>query len=366
VPGVRIAIDARAAADVPAGRGRYVRELLNGLARLDADHEFLLYAARPWTEGRLDERFRWQQVSAPGVAWPISAGRRMSAQAQVGLACTSYAMTVAWRVPGAVVVHDLAAFDRALRTPRGSLLERATLPLAMRRAQRFIAVSEATARQLGERYPRSRSRTVVVPEAASQHFTPSGDRAGDAAVLARHGVRTPFVLCVGTLEPRKNVPRLIDAFATLDPALVKGWTLVLAGASGWQTEATFEAVVRHADLVTTLGFVSDEDLACIYRQAAVFCYPSLYEGFGLPVLEAMQSGTAVITSATSSMPEVGGSAARYVDPYDTTDIRGALAELIQDEQYRQRLAIAGIDQARRFSWRETARATLEVLERIAR
>ncbi|MGD0198646.1 MAG: glycosyltransferase family 1 protein [Solirubrobacteraceae bacterium] len=361
---MRIAIDARAAAEVRAGHGRYLRELLAALGELDVDHEFLLFARAPWLDGALDERFVWRLVNAPTVAWPLRAGRAMSAEAAVALACTTYAMSAAWRVPGVVVVHDLAAFDRSLGTPRGSLLERVTLPLAVRRAQGFIAVSEATAHQLGERYPQTTARTVVIPEAASPRFSPAVDHR-DAAMLARYGIQTPFVLCVGTLEPRKNLPRLIAAFARLDATDRQDWKLVLAGASGWQTDATFEAVAQHGELVVTLGFVSDDDLARLYRQATVFCYPSLYEGFGLPVLEAMQSGTAVITSAVSSMPEVGGAAARYVDPYDTADISGALVELMRDEQHRRRLAAAGIEQSRNFSWQHTAQATLDVLERVA-
>lgn len=362
---MRIAIDARAAAEVPAGRGRYVRELINGLARIDADHDYVLYARRRWEQASLDDRFRWRTVRAVGLSWPLVVGRRMSREADVALACTSYSIAAPWRIPGAAIVWDLAPFDRSLKTPPGSLLERATLPIAIRRCGALIAISEATRDELSARFPQTRSKTVVAHPAADARFSPEPDE-DDEAALRRYGLRRPYVLATGTLEPRKNLPRLIEALAGIDEEVRRGWTLALAGAPGWQTDATFASVAAHAGLVETLGFVPDEDLACLYRQAEIFCYPSLYEGFGIPVLEAMQSGTAVLTSSVSSMPEVGGEAARYADPHDVPAIRGSLLELLGDPQLRRRCAAAGLLQAQRFSWAQTAQLVLEVLEDLAR
>jgi glycosyltransferase involved in cell wall biosynthesis len=361
---MRIAIEARAAAEVPAGRGRYVRELLKGLARTGGDHEFQLYGREPWSDPALDERFRWQRVEASSLRWPLVAGRRMAASADVGLACTSYAITAPWRMPGAAVVHDFVAFERSRGRPTGSLLERVTLPIAVRRAGAFFADSDSTRRELELRFPRSRGRATVVYPGVDEHFTPvAGD--DDDAVLARHGLEGPYVLAAGTLEPRKNLPRLIEAFAGL-PSEVRGSIpLVLVGARGWETDATFAAVAEHADLLRTLGFVGDDELACLYRRAEMLCYVSLYEGFGLPVLEAMRSATAVLTSSVSSMPEVGGEAARYVDPLDVADIRRGLAELLRDGELRARCAEAGLAQAARFDSAASARIVLDTLEQLA-
>jgi alpha-1,3-rhamnosyl/mannosyltransferase len=360
---MRLAIDARAAAEVPAGRGRYVRELLSGISRIDADHEYLLYARRPWTEGHLDARFHWRTPAGPGVSWPLIAGASMSRAANAALACTSYAMVAPLRVPSTAIVWDLAPFDRSLRTPRGSLLERLTLPIAVRRCERLIAISHATRSDLESRFERACNKTIVAPPGADARFSPDPEP-DDAAALRRHGVSRPYVLVTGTLEPRKNLPRLIEAFVGLGAAR-SGWTLVLAGATGWETEATFASVAQHAGTVQTLGYVSDDDLACLYRAADVFCYVSLYEGFGIPVLEAMQSGTAVLTSSISSMPEVAGEAARYVYPYDVCDIREGLRELIEDDQLRAEIAAAGVTRATSFSWNTTAERVLDVLEEIA-
>jgi glycosyltransferase involved in cell wall biosynthesis len=360
---VRIAIDARAAAEVPAGRGRYVRELIRALARSSADHHFVLYARVPWTEVELDARFAWSLVSAPGLSWPLKVGAQMSAAADVALACTSYAITAPWRIPGAAIVWDFAPFQRRLRPPLGSLLERLTLPLALRRAASLIAISQATRAELEQRFPRARGRTAVATPAADTRFAPHSGPA-DAAVLARHGLQKPYLLVTGTLEPRKNVPRLIEAFTGLAPQERAGWTLALAGAPGWQTDHTLSAAGAHPGLVRRLGYVADEDLPALYRHAELFAYVSLYEGFGIPVLEAMQSGTAVLTSDVSSMPEVGGDAARYADPIDVADIRRGLRELLVDPQLRAACERRGLEQAKCFSWSATASRVLEVLADI--
>jgi alpha-1,3-rhamnosyl/mannosyltransferase len=362
---VRIAIDARAAAEVPAGRGRYVRELLLGLGRLDADHDYRLVARSPWREGGLDGRFSWEIVGAAGLRWPLAAGRRMSQVADVALACTSYAVTAPWRIPGAAIVYDFVAFDRRLHPPRGALLERLTLPVALRRCGALIAISETTRRELVERFPSAAPRASVAAAAAAGAYSPQPG-ADDEAILARHGLRRPYVLIAGTLEPRKNVARVIEAFARVEPSLRKGWKLAIAGGAGWGDAGPAAALAQHGDLARMLGFVPERDLPCLYRHAELVCYLSLYEGFGLPVLEALQSGTAVLTSSVSSMPEVGGSAAFYADPRDVGDITRALSELLADPGLRERGAAAGPAQAARFDWTASARHVLEVLEGLGR
>jgi glycosyltransferase involved in cell wall biosynthesis len=241
------------------------------------------------------------------------------------------------------------------------LLERATLPIAIRRCGALVAISESTRTELVERFPRSASEVAIAHPAADARFTPNPS-ADDEEVLRRHGLRRPYALVTGTLEPRKNLPRVIQAFAALDGGVRDGWTLALAGAPGWETESTFASASAHSDLVRTLGYVADDELASLYRQADLFCYVSLYEGFGIPVLEAMQSGTAVLTSSVSSMPEVGGDAVAYAHPLDQHDIERAMAELLGDADLRARLAARGIVRAKRFDWDESARRVLDVLE----
>jgi glycosyltransferase involved in cell wall biosynthesis len=258
-------------------------------------------------------------------------------------------------------VWDFAPFDRRLRAPPGSVLERLTLPIAIRRSSALITISDAIRDELGKRYPAALSKALVTYPAADPRFSPQPGE-NDDLTLRTLGMRRPYVLVTGTVEPRKNLPRLIEAFAGLDENARGGRELVLAGSRGWGTQPTDSLVSAHRDCVRALGWVPEEKLPCLYRHAEVFCYVSLYEGFGIPVLEAMQSGTAVLTSSTSSMPEVGGDAASYVDPRDTRDIRRGLRELLSDPALRRRCEAAGIVRASSFSWDDTARRILSTLE----
>jgi alpha-1,3-rhamnosyl/mannosyltransferase len=358
---VRIAIDARAAAEVPAGRGRHVRELLRHLAALDADHEYVLLAREPWDDPALDGRFRWRRVAGPDPAWVLP-GAAAARGADVLLATTSYLLAALSPVPPVAVVYDLVAFDPAFGAPRGSLFERATLPLAIRRARALLCISEATRTALVDRFPAAARTASAVPLAADARF----DGSGAEEARRKLALDRPYVLITGTLEPRKNLPRLIAAFAALPPDLRDRYELVLAGPRGWDLADTDASIARHRELVRTLGYVDEADLPGLYAGAELFCYPSLQEGFGLPILEAMGSGTAVLTSDVSSMPEVAGDAACLVDPLDTEAIRAALEELLRDDALRADLARRGRERAARFSWERTARETLAALEAACR
>jgi alpha-1,3-rhamnosyl/mannosyltransferase len=359
-----IGIDARAAAEEPGGRGRYVRELLAHLAELGSRHRFLLYARLAWQPETLGAGPAWRLSPRPDGAWHLGVALRASRECDVFLSTNSYLTAWFLRVPSCVVVHDMVAFDRELRPQRrASLIERATLAPAVRRAAAIVAVSASTERDLVARFPAAEGRTRVIHHAADPSFEPVG--ADDATVLARHGLDRPYVLVTGTLEPRKNLPRLIEAYAHLPARLRDRVELVLVGATGWETDETFDSIARQQGRVRALGYVPDADLPALYRRAEVFAYPSLYEGFGLPILEAMRSGTAVLTSRVSSLPEVGGEAVRYVDPRDVSDIRSGLAELLDEPDLRARLAGDGLIRADRFRWSTTARQTVEALEAAA-
>jgi glycosyltransferase involved in cell wall biosynthesis len=355
-----IGIDARAAAEVPAGRGRYVRELLRHLAGLDHPHRVLLYARRRWDCAELDQRFEWRIVEGRDPLWPVPAARAAGRECDVFLATASYLMTAFLRIPSLVVVFDMVPFHGDLGAPLGSLAERGTLRLAVR-ARALLAISEATRAELVERFPAAAPKTTVTELAADERFNTDAEP-GERERLGRE---RPFVLALGTIEPRKNLERLISAYVGLPEELRGRFELCLAGPMGWKTGPIMETLAEHADSVRQLGYVADEDLPALYRSAELFVYPSLYEGFGLPVLEALGCGTAVITSAVSSMPEVGGEAARYVNPRDALDIRRVMQELLEDDAARAGLAARGPAQAARFSWRRTAEATLAAIEAAA-
>ncbi len=355
-----IGIDARAAVEVPAGRGRVVRELLRELAAREDSHSYRCYARTAWDEPA-DERFQWRLLGVRDPLWNFRAARAASRECDVFLSSNSYLTTWFLTIPGVPIVYDLVAFELSMRPNRRSAaIERLTLGTAVRRSAGFVAISQTTADALARRFPATVRRTTVAALGVSPALTASLDPA-ELEGLPQQG----FVLAVGTLEPRKNLPRLVAAYAALDPALQAGHPLVVVGAPGWQTGETLDALRSLGDRVTMLGYVSDAALAELYRRCAVFCYPSLGEGFGLPVLEAMAAGAAVVTSDLSSLPEVGGEAVEYVDPHEVASIAAGIDRLLRSPSRRAELGEAARARARSFSWARFAERTLAALERAA-
>jgi alpha-1,3-rhamnosyl/mannosyltransferase len=357
-----IGIDARAAVEVPAGRGRVVRELLGALAELTDDrHAYLLYTRRPWQEANLKDPFRWRTIQARDPWWHLRTARAANRESDVFLSTNSYLTTWFLRVPSVPIVHDLLAFEPAMRPNRRSaIIERLTLGPAVRRSAAFIANSQTTADALASRFPATAARTVVA------HLGAEPGRRGSLPSEATAGLPPAgFVLAVGTLEPRKNLPRLVAAYAELDEELQRRHPLAVVGARGWETGETLAALRSLGERCMLLGYVSDAALDELYRRCALFCYPSLGEGFGLPVLEAMACGAAVVTSGVSALTEVGGNAVEYVDPRDTSSIAAGIRRVLCDTSRRTELREAGLRRAGEFSWARFAQRVLEVLDAVA-
>ena len=232
---------------------------------------------------------------------------------------------------------------------------------AVSRQATILAVSKATAEEVRKWFVLPEDRLRVVYEAASPVFVAFSGPEFEAArerLAARFGLDGPFVLSVGSLEPRKNIARLVEAYAELDPELRSSTPLVLVGGSGWKEDAAFGGA--WPDFVRRLGAVDEEDLVALYNVASVVAYPSLVEGFGLPVVEAMACGTPVLTSNTSSLAEVGGEAALCVDPLDVAAIRGGLEALLGDAALSGHYRQAGLARAAGFSWRTAAKEVIEI------
>jgi len=351
---LRIGIDARAAADVPAGQGRFARELLRALGAREDDLRFTCYARRRW--GELDERFRWSLVGLPDPLWHLAVAERARRECDVFLATNSFVTGAVARLPTVAVVYDLFALDRSLGPSRRSMIvERLVLGTAVRRAARIVAISHATETALVARFPRASGKVTVAALGVSPALAREG--AAPEGLLPAPG----FVLAVGTLEPRKNLPRLAEAYASLPETARARHPLVVVGHTGWRTGATTAALDGLGDRAVRLGYVSDATLAELYRRCAVFCYPSLGEGFGLPVLEAMAAGAVVLTSNVSSLPEVGGDAVEYCDPLSVPSIAGALLALLESPDRRRELAARAPVRAAQFSWERTAALVLDSL-----
>ncbi len=240
------------------------------------------------------------------------------------------------------------------------------MPRFLRHADAVIAVSECTRRDAIRWYRIPEERIHVIYEGVDERFRPAPSEAVEA-VRARYRLPDRFILYVGTIEPRKNLPTLFAAYRLL----LERWPdlgLVVAGKPGWLTGGTFRALreLGLEERVRFLGYVPDEDLPPLYSAAAVFVFPSLYEGFGLPPLEAMACGTPVVVSDVSALPEIVGEAGLRVPPGDPAGWAVALEAVLVDGSLRERLREAGLRQAARFRWSEVARRTLEVYEQVWR
>jgi glycosyltransferase involved in cell wall biosynthesis len=274
-----------------------------------------------------------------------------------------------WRARTVLTVHDLSF----LTTPHTSdpALRRYLMdavPRSVARADRILADSESTQRDLVRHLSVEPERIRVVYPGVGPEFQPLDSQAV-GGVRARYGLDGPFVLSVGTLQPRKNYPLLIEAYGRLrelDPAL-GDVSLVIAGGRGWlydEIDATIERLGETAR-VRLLGFVPEEDLPALYNAAAAFAMPSLYEGFGIPVVEALACGTPVVASNVSSLPEAGGDAALLVPPDDVAAVADALRRLLTDRELRATLRQRGFAHAQRFTWEAAAQTVVAVYRELA-
>ena len=262
-----------------------------------------------------------------------------------------------------VTVHDLC-WLLAPQTMRSStrMLDSLLMPRAIRSADAVIAVSSSTLDALLEHFPTVSEKLHLIHEGASTLPPPMPVEA-----IVQWGISAPYVLFVGTLEPRKNLPRLLEAFARMRKAhagsAVQSAQLVVVGGSGWGDDNLSTEIQRLglSHCVRILGRVSDVHLSTLYRHAVCLALPSLYEGFGLPLVEAMAQGTPVLTSTTSAMPEVAGAAGCLVDPLDVDSIAIGLSKMLSNPIYRNQLAANSKLQAARFSWDRAATETLEIL-----
>ena len=274
----------------------------------------------------------------------------------------AFAAPLAARCPAVITVHDLSflkypgAFRRFNRIYLSLMTKAAT-----RRAARVIAASESTRRDVISLCGVPADRVVTVPNGVTEAFCPAAP-AEVAAFREQRGLPARYILFLGTLEPRKNLVRLIEAFALWHRTSRQPVKLVIAGGKGWFYKQIFARAVE-LDLVDDVifpGFVPTEELVWYYRAAELFVYPSLFEGFGLPVLEAMASGTPTITSQASSLPEVAGDAALLVDPENIQALADAIERVLEDAALAEQMRAAGLRRAARFSWARTAAETVDV------
>ncbi len=361
-----IAIDYTPALSQGGGIGRYTRELIAALARLDDRTDYRLFAAGmpssklPAPPG---PNFTWKpaRLSAKWFA-------RLWHRARLPIPIEVWAGTVRllhapdFTLPPVrqgtrtlLTVHDLS-FVRAPETTTASLrayLNRA-VPHSVARADHVLADSQATRQDLIDLYGTPPDKISVLYGGVDARFAPVEDRDIVQIVRARYGIgEGSFILSVGTVQPRKNYVRLVEALHRLDRPDLR---LVIVGGKGWLDDPLYRRIeaLKMEKQVRLLGFVRDEDLPTLYSTAEVFAFPSLYEGFGLPLLEAMACGVPVVASRTSSLPEVVGEAGLLVDPHDVDGLADALTHVLSDTELRQKLIALGHRRARQFTWERAA------------
>ncbi len=391
---MRIGIDYTAAVRQSAGIGRYVRELVQSLLSLDADNEYAIIAAdggatEPSLPGPGSDRrvAQWaQRISADRRVRPISLPvsdrmlailwHRLRLPLWVELACgplnvfhsPDFTLPPVRHAKTVLTVHDLS-FLRLPDTAHPKLrsyLER-VVPRSVARADLVLADSENTRQDVIELLHVDPSRVLVIYPGVDQRMHRVDDNETLQAVRKRYALPEYFVLGVGTLQPRKNLERLLEAYASLCCSACAEHKLVLVGREGWMSKPIFDRVreLQLQERVQFTGYVLDADLAAVYSLADLFVFPSLYEGFGLPPLEAMACGTPVVISNTSSLPEVAGDAALLVNPLDVVALAEGMRRALTDDGLRASMMERGLQRACLFDWAVSARKLLAAYGDVA-
>jgi len=365
---MRFAVDAHAIGRHLTGNEVYVRSLLGGFAEVDRRSEFIAYVSEPGAEQWIPQRFTVRRVSAnpySRLGWDL--GRLIRADGP-DLIHVQYTAPLLTRAPIVVTVHDVSfiAHPEYFTGTRRSQL-RLTVGRTVKRAARILTVSEFSRDAILRAYDIAPEKVRVIPNAANPEFRVIGRERAQNAVRDRLGFDAPFLFSVGDLQPRKNQIGLIAAFSQLltDCPQLKHH-LVLTGKETWFTPKVLDAArsCGFASRIHFTGFVSDGELLELYNACDCFVFPSFYEGFGLPILEAMACGRAVACSNTTSMPEVADGAGLLFDPHQTAEITRALKDILLDSELRGRMERLGLQRAAGFTWKKSARATLEVYREI--
>lgn len=369
---MRFSVDAHAIGRHLTGNEVYVRNLLNCFAALDQESDFIAYLSRnvDGAAAAVPSRFAREYVSPNSfVRLGVDLSRRVR-QDRPDLLHVQYTAPLSCPAPIIVSVHDISFLEHPEYFPWARVFQlRLTVRRTIERAVKVITPSEFSRSAIAKAYQLDSSRIAAVPLGISPIFRPLGREGATAAVRKRFGVFSPFVLTVGDLQPRKNQLGLIAAFEELIQAHPElPHRLVIVGKRTWFADQIVDAARRckTADRILFTGFVDDEELLQLYNAADVMAFPSFYEGFGLPILEAMACARAVVCSNTSAMPEVANAAALLFDPASKSEIVRALRDVLLDAELRGRMERLGLQRASQFTWERTARHTLEIYYDVAR
>jgi glycosyltransferase involved in cell wall biosynthesis len=372
---VHIAIDAHSVGAQLAGNETYAVNLIEALAAIDQTNQYTLYVTKRSAIDQFENR--WPNFTAkltlphtPLVRIPLTLSAELRRH-PVDVLHVQYTAPPFAPCPVVATIHDLS-FEHLPETfnRRSRAQLQLTVRYTARRAAQILTLSEFSRRDLIETYRVDPARVFVTPAAAPPHFAPVTNATELRRIRTTYGIERDYILTLGSIQPRKNLVRLIEAYSSLRQSRpdLNLPQLVLAGRRGWLEKEIFRAAAQ-SELrkdILFIGYVPENDLPALFSGSLCFIYPSYFEGFGLPVLEAMQCGAPVIAGNRTSLPEVVGEAGVLVDPFDTNAIAHALAEIIEKPDHRAELRVKGLAQAKAFSWRRTAELTLEAYGRAAK
>jgi len=368
---MRIGLDGYPLAEPRTGVGHYTLELARALALIAPSDQFELVSPAPFSSSALEEI---NHANLPNLrAVHLKTSRIRGHWWAVGLPLyvtkarfdlfhgTNFEVPF-WNRRSVVTIHDLSALLHREKH-RDSLARRARLrlPIVAKLARKIITPTESVKREVCEHLRVKANKVIAIPSAARQSFRPVPSEQ-TVETRKRLAIEDDFLLFVGTLEPRKNLLTLLKAFDQIVRQTSLRPQLVITGGEGWLMDETF-SFIKHSgigDRLRLTGYLGDEELRALYSSCRIFIYPSLYEGFGLPPLEAMACGAPVIAGRVAALQEVLGSAARLFDPLNVEALAGSIVELMENDEERRRLASNGPKHAAKFSWAETARRTLQV------
>jgi glycosyltransferase involved in cell wall biosynthesis len=353
---MKVGIDTQSTLGRKTGIGLYTANLLRALRQVATQHEYVELSWGQTEELRTDQRLRWQQI---GLPW-----RARAAHAEL-LHVTGFDAPLWKPCPAVLTVHDLIGLLFPANFPPVSRLYWSRwLPWTVRWADKVITDSQHTARDLNQLLGISTQRISVIHLGVNDAFRPMEDPEALEAVRQKHGLPATIILYVGTLEPRKGLDTLIAAYGGLAADIPHD--LVIAGKLGWYTESLFQqaGALGLSQRIHFTGYMPDEDLPALYNLARLFVYPSRYEGFGLPPLEALACGLPVVCANAASLPEIVGDAALLVPPDDVEALAAAMRRVLDDTPLQAEMQARALRRAKRFTWEETARRTAQVYEEM--
>jgi len=369
---LKIAFDIRGVGGESGGKGIWTANVLKSILNQDRDNEYFLFTNK---EGETEYQFfpnvHVILISGGGILWHWRFYKQLlENKIDVLIATESYIVPYLhdpYKLKVAIVVHDLVAFKSpAKHQLRARWIERFTLKNAVKKSRWIFTVSEYTKKDLIQRYPNLNldEKTIVVYAGVRDIFARKMDANKIVSVQRRYNLDPDYLMMAGTLEPRKNILGALEAYSLLSPKNQQRFRFVIVGKKGWYYKQIFQKV-KDLNLmlrVKFLEYIPDDDLVTLMQGSKIFLFPSFYEGFGLPILEAMLCGVPVLASRVTSIPELGVDAIHYADPSDVVDIADGITQLIENEDYRNQLRAKGFEQVKNFSWGKTAQLILNAIQ----